>query len=683
MSRPLQPEDLYAIRLAEDPQIAPDGSGIAYTVMAIDRPSHEYRRGIWLLSAAGGDARPFTAGPHDSTPRWSPDGRHIAFLRAPATGVKPRTEEERGRGVGKPQIWILPTDGGEACQLTFSRHGASDPIWSPEGETILYTTEVGDADDREAEDAKLQDKPVPAVRTIDRMWYRLDGKGWIYERRTHLFAVPVGGGEPRQLTDGDWDDASPAWSPDGRQIAFASDRSAERWRWAGSDIWVLDVQSGALWRLTDESLGCGRPAWSPDGVTLTFTASPRRHGDGHTDLMVVPTAGNAPARRLTEDFLPTCADTCISDQRAFHGPTPLYWSGDGRAIYFLASTGGTTHLFAVAAGGGEPRPLTEGRRHVYGISLDAARQSLALAISDPVIPGDVFAGRVDAPASLRRLTDLNASLRKEVQLATPEEMAFTGADGWPMQGWILPGRDRARPGPAVLEVHGGPHAMYGWSFFFEFQLLAAHGYTVVYCNLRGSTGYGRKFSGAVVGDWGGKDFQDLMAGLDAAIARGGVDPDQLGVAGGSYGGYMTNWAVGHTDRFKAAITMRCVSNLATMFGTSDIGWFMHDVMGTLPWEGLEQWMDRSPIKYVASVRTPLLILHSDTDLRCPISEAEQMYGALKYLGRVVKLVRFEGQTHDLSRNGHPRSRLIRLRHILDWLGAHIPAEVPALAAAAR
>jgi dipeptidyl aminopeptidase/acylaminoacyl peptidase len=216
-------------------------------------------------------------------------------------------------------------------------------------------------------------------------------------------------------------------------------------------------------------------------------------------------------------------------------------------------------------------------------------------------------------------------------------------------------------------------AMYGRSFFFEFQLLAAHGYAVVYANPRGSTGYGRHFSDAVNNDWGGKDWQDLQAGLDAAIARGGLDPDRLGVAGGSYGGYMTNWAISHTDRFKAAVTMRCVSNMAVMFGTSDLGWYLMDEFaGAVPWKDLDRIMERSPITYVDRIHTPLLILHSDNDLRCPISEGEQMFTALKFLGREVRMMRFEGQTHDLSRNGHPRSRVIRLGAILDWFRDHIP-----------
>jgi dipeptidyl aminopeptidase/acylaminoacyl peptidase len=267
-----------------------------------------------------------------------------------------------------------------------------------------------------------------------------------------------------------------------------------------------------------------------------------------------------------------------------------------------------------------------------------------------------------------------------VALAEPEGFHFAGAQGWDVEGWVLRPADAPAQQllPAVLQIHGGPHAMYGWSFFFEFQLLAASGYAVVYVNPRGSTGYGREFSHAVVNDWGGQDYVDVMAGLDAAIARGGIDAHQLGVAGGSYGGYMTNWIVGHTDRFKAAVTMRCVSNLVVLFGASDVGWTLaREHFDAKPWEHQDFLMQRSPITHVANVHTPLLILHSDNDLRCPIAEGEQMFTALKCLGREVKMVRFEGQTHDLSRNGHPRSRLLRLRCIQNWFTQHIPVDAAA------
>jgi dipeptidyl aminopeptidase/acylaminoacyl peptidase len=677
MTRRLEPQDLYAIKLVEDPQITPDGERIAYVVAEIDREAYEYHRSIWIADATGAaEPRRFTSGENDSHPRWSPDGRSLAFVRSPAGEVKPKNKEERDRGVGKPQLWVMPADGGEAHQLTWLRDGAGDPTWSPDSATIVFSAEVGEPDDREAADAQLEEKRVPAVRTIDRLWNRLDGKGWIYERRSHLFRIPASGGDPEQLTDGDWDDGSATLSPDGRRIAFNSDRAEERWSWPGSDVWVLELTSKRLTRLTDERVYAGPPAWSPDGLRLAFASSPRRESEGYTDLMVVDASAPGSARRLTEDFKPTFDDSCIDDQRAGHGGPYLYWASDGKTIYAQATGRGSTLVYATPSEGGSPHAVIAGQRRVYGLSLDRDRRRIAFASSDPATPGDLFVQ--DFGRGPTQLTQLNADLFRDVELARPEEFSYKGADGWDIQGWIMrPTVSDGQAPPAILEVHGGPAAMYGWSFFYEFQLLAAHGYAVVFPNPRGSTGYGRAFSNAVRNDWGGKDFQDVMAGLDTAVLKGWVDPDRLGVAGGSYGGYMTNWIIGHTDRFKAAVTMRCVSNMATMFGYGDLGWFLtvDEMGGAVPWKNLDWLMERSPITYVDRIKTPLLILHSDNDLRTPIEEGEQLFTALKFLGREVKMIRFEGQTHDLSRNGHPRSRVIRLRHITGWFLRHIPTQV--------
>ncbi len=690
MPRPLTPDDLYAFKLVEEARISPDGAIIAYVQQEMDRAKYEYHRSIWLIPTEGGEAQRFTAGHNDTHPRWSPDGHSIAFLRAPAGQEKPKNKAERDQGKGNPQLWVIPVAGGEAQQLTHLRYGASEPVWSPDSNTLTFHARTGTPDDEEADDLTLEGLNVPKVRTIDKLAYKLDGVGYTYELRTHVFTVCVEcalkgqpGGEPKQVSDGDWNDTMPTWSPDGRCLAFLSDRSDERWRWPAASLWTLDLTSGALKRLTDEALNVHSPSWSPDGQTIAFLAGPRRHGVGHTDLYVVGAEAATPGseRRLTQDFTPTCADTCIDDMRSSHGEAQLTWSPDSSDIFFLASMRGTTHVYAARARINRlPRRLTDGKCRVYSYSFDASGRTLALVSSDPAVPGDLYtqpyiAGDASVtPIHPTRLTNLNAQLFDGVTLATPEEFEFHGADDWGLQGWILRPAG-ATPGeklPAILEIHGGPAAMYGYAFFLEFQLLATKGYTVVYSNPRGSTGYGRVFSGAVIGDWGDKDYQDILAGLDAAIERGGIDPNRLGVAGGSYGGYMTIWMMGHTDRFKAAVTMRSVVTTEAFFGTSDIGWTFEDDWGVVPWCDPERARRFAPISFVENIRTPLLILHSDQDLRCPVGEGEQLFTALKFLRRETKFVRFEGQSHDLSRGGHPRSRVRRLGEILGWFEKYNP-----------
>ena len=680
MPRSITIEDLYKIKFLSRPCISPDGQRIAFVVTTIDEQKHEYRSSIWMVDSAGGEARRFTMGvSNTSSPAWSPDGRWLAFVSEREGEPLGKDEKERKKqGKGKAQVWLIPTDGGEARQLTFMQHGASNPVWSPDSKQLLFSAAVGPADEETQEG-----KPLPKARVIDRLWYRLDGVGYIYERRKHLFLIDVtnGGGEARQITDGDWDDGDAAWSPDGMHIAFTSNRveDRDRWRYFGSDLYVLTLEDGTageLRCLTDSTRSCYAPSWSPDGKTLALLAAPKLASANHVELFAIDADGNGELRNLTSEFEGSCADSTNDDMSNDHMLPPPPWSPDGKTLYTLVTHRGATRVFAIASEGAgkQPPTLTAGNVYVRDFSVDHSSSTMALLVEDPSHLAEIYVCSTSSPGELHRITGLNDALMDEVALAAPEYMPYTGFDGWPMDGWILKPHDfdAAQKYPMVVEIHGGPNSQYGYGFFHEMQVLAASGYVVLYTNPRGSTGYGRDFALAVRGAWGIKDSHDILAGVDALLAKGYIDEQRLGVIGGSYGGFMTNWLIGHTDRFKAAVTDRSVVNRSSFFGSSDIGWeFADDDMEVTPWDDPELYMRMSPITYVKQMHTPLLIIHSEKDLRCSIEQAEELFAALKYLGRETLFVRFEGQSHGLSRGGHPKLRLERLRHITGWFEKHL------------
>ncbi len=652
-------DDLYRFRWLSDPQACPDGQTIAFVVTHIMRGERDraYRSEIWSVPAAGGAPRQLTAGPRDRHPRWSPDGRTLAFVS--------------GRG-GDDQIYALPAAGGEARPLTVRTGGAgSPPVWSPDGATLLFTAKVG---------------PLPGpddsdVRVYTRIKYKMDGQGFFDNRYRQIFATPATPAAPEaspaQLTTGDWDKAEPAWSPDGSRIVFAGNPDPESSDIeGGADLFLIPAAGGAPERLTNCPGPKSNLAWSPDGRFIAY-AGHDNHLHGASDVgiwtVAAPPAAAAPGlaqpRLLTPGLTATAGNHIGSDSRAEAPAAPLAWSGDGGEIRFLATTGGTTHLFAVTTGEVPAvRQLSEGRRNLFAFTGDA------VAAGEALNPGDLYAG----PAGGRRLTDLNPWLR-ELALSTPEPFTFPGSGDWTCEGWIMPPVG-LQPGaaprshPAVLEIHGGPHGAYGEAFFHEFQLLAAAGYAVIFCNPCGSVGYGETFTKQVAFDWGGHDYRDIMACLDHALARcPWIDPDRLGVTGGSYGGYMTNWIVGHTDRFKAAVTDRSTSNRMSHWGTGDVAFHHADTdFHGFPFDNPDNYLRHSPIMYVRNVHTPILIMAGESDLRCNIQQSEEWFVALRRLGKTAEFVRFPGESHGMSRGGQPRHRIERLARQLAWFDRYIP-----------
>lgn len=652
--RPVRADDLFRIAMVGDPQVSPDGAAVVYVLTTMDREANRYRSDLWLVATEGGNPRRLTAGRgRDGSPRWSPDGRWIAFLSS---------EEKR-----PVQLWVIAAAGGEARPVTDLPEGAEQPAWAPDGSMLAFVS-------------KLRVGPEPAtgsdVKVIRTIRYRFDGEGFLDERYRQVWVVPIdratgAGGTPRRLTDGPYEHRHPAWSPAGHEIAFQAAREPGWELGVTVDIWTVRTVGGGMRRVTSAPGNWTRPAWSPDGATIALfgPSSVERLEEADTLVWTVPAAGGAPVP-LTAALDRPAGDHVMGDVPRFSG-SPLVWSPDGGAIFFQATDHGDSGLYRVAVGDRRIDRVVGGTRRVGMVSPRPDGRGWVFAASTPTEPGDLYACAADGSGE-RRLTSVNAAWQAEVALGDPEELWATSPDGTPVQAWVMRPPAPHGPVPLVLEIHGGPHAQYGNGFMLEFQVLAGLGYAVAYANPRGSTGYGEAFATKLHAAWGEADMPDLMAVVDAAIARGGIDPERLGVTGGSYGGIMTNWVIGHTDRFRAAVTQRCCSNYVSMYGTDDISFNTSRLtFDAEVWEDPELYWRLSPISYVADVSTPLLIVHSEQDYRCPIEQAEQLYTALKRRRQTVEFVRFPDESHGLSRGGQPVHRLERLDAITGWFQRYL------------
>ena len=663
--RALTKEDLRTLTFPSDPQMSPDGASVVLTAKTIDADKNTYRSHLWLYDVAADRLRPFTSGEvSDVSPRWSPDGKRLAFLRT----VDKQT-----------QIWTMPVDGGEARQLTDLPEGAiSQLAWSPDGGRLAFASRpIAEERTQKARKEREESGASTPPHVVTRMLYRLDGAGFLDERQ-HIWVCDAETGQARQITDGDYDDNAPTWDPEGNRIAFLSNRSEQpEHRPYEIDVWLVDPNGGKPERVETPVGAKGSLSWSPDGALLAYAGT--EAGDDpwrpdHDRLWVVSPEGGD-ARCLTADLDRPIGNTVLSDTRdAFTGGSPPLWSGDSSRLYVPVSSEGDCHVYDVPLEG-DPRPLTQGKLDVGGLSADQTGETFALLVSQPTQPSEVFLGTTGTKGGLdlQAITDFHGDWLREVQLSEPEELWVETDDGSRVQGWLLtpPDFDDTRQYPLLLYIHGGPHAQYGHTFFHELQWHAARGYAVLYTNPRGSSGYSEDFMSEIRGHWGDRDHADIMAALDHVVSRPDIDEERLAVAGGSYGGYMTNWIVGHSDRFACAITDRSVVNLQSMAGTSDIP---HKLLqpdgywaGT-PWDDPKTLQEQSPLRYLKDAETPTLIIHSEGDLRCPIEQAEQLFTTLKWLGVETVFVRYPAETsHGMSRSGPPDLRLDRLERIGEWL----------------
>jgi dipeptidyl aminopeptidase/acylaminoacyl peptidase len=660
--RPISAGDLYRFELVSDPQLSPDGRHVIFCLHRVDRNEEKKYANLWIVPTDGGEPRRFTSGDHvDSHPRWSPDGERIAFLSN-------RKDEKQ------PQVYLIPFSGGEAEILTGLKGNFATLDWSPDGSQLLCQFRRKDQEAIERDEDERKKKLGTVFRHITRADFRLDGAGWLPQERWHIWTIDAGTGEATALTDGDFAETSPIWAPGGEAVFFFSNRS-ERPDMEPDlvDLFEVPATGGEPRKLPapiGSKLGL---AVSPDGQWLSYVSS---EGKGNwwrnNGLWVLPRDGSQPVRELTAGSDRHISNSTIGDvaDRPFTAPV---WAPEGDKLIAQLSRHGRTPLYTISLDGAiEPLLAPEGV--ISDFTFDESRQKLAYIWGHFAEPGQIWFWDTAADVQ-RQLTHFNESWLAEVDLGTIEKVWYQGEDGNDLQGWILtpPGFDAEQKYPSILEIHGGPWLQYGEIFMHEFYTLAAAGYVVTFTNPRGGQGYGEEHGRAIHHRWGDRDYADVMAWADYVEQLPYIDASRMGVTGGSYGGYMTAWIIGHTDRFKAAVAQRVVSNAISFWGSSDVGVLFEDPWADCqpPWEAFEMYWRQSPMAYIGNARTPTLVIHSEQDMRCNLEQGTQLFLALRRLGVETEMVIFPEESHGLSRGGRTDRRIARLGQIQRWFDRHL------------
>ena len=675
--RVITEQDLFRFVWIADPQISPDGSRVAYVRVHVNDKKEGYETEIWMVPTRGGEPVRLTGGPRDGGPRWSPDGSRLVFTRSIDKDGQPQP----------PQLYVLPMGGGEAWPLTSLPKGAGAPAWSPDGKSVAFLSNTTDEDIAKAEkkkDAAPGDSERESdVRIVTLAIYRQDNEGYAEPKRhSHIWtvAVPARSGDkvvPKPITSGPFDEGSPTWSHDGTQICFNADRSLEPYYELPTvTLYAVPASGGEVRSVVSMDGIVGPFRFDPGGRQVAFIGGVTRpaHSYDQPRLYVSDAAPGSRPRVVAPDLDRDVGSDIIGDQHAPRGggDETLVWTADGRSVVVAVSDHGTANLRRFDLKSGRAQMVTTGNQEVSAWTATPDGSRIVVLVSTPTDLADLYL--VGGDGKLTRLTRVNQELFSELKLSEPEEVEYSSFDGKKMQAWVQkpPDFDPRKKYPLILDIHGGPHAAYGYNFFHEFQSMAARGYVVLYPNPRGSTTYGQEFGNIIQYRYPGDDAKDLLAGVDDLIRRGYVDEHRLGVTGGSGGGILTSWLIGHSNRFAAAVSQRSISDWSAWWYAADFTLFQPTWFKGAPWEQADDYRARSPLSYVKDIKTPLMLIEGEADYRTPpATGGEEMFRALKYLRRPVVMVRFPGESHELSRSGAPWHRVERLQHIINWFDIHL------------
>lgn len=664
--RPITVEDLWSLKFPGSSRLSPDGQHIVFTLTEMDVDKNGYRSALWMIDKCeSGWGEPYQFTVHqvtdrlirDNQPHWSSCSRFIFFM---------------SNRSGKNQLWKIAIHGGEAKQVTEWEEGIGEISWSKAVPGLMaFTSRVPGTKPEETNSD---------MRVITNIRYKFNGMGFLDPRPKHIFTLNVKTMEYHQVTDGKFSESAPSFSPDGKWIVFSGSRVENDDINEIQNIWKVPVEGGTIEQITFDEGTAMAPQYSPDGKWIAYLGHEKGQGKSglNTNLLLRPAEGG-PSRNLTEAHDYTVGPNVGGDSRADGGTSPYFWNDDSQSLITIICERGEGNIYQLNLDG-SVEMLTTGKHSITSFSIAPGKEAGKPRISyilDCFWTASAVCYRCPVSGESTRLTTFNDALLGEVYIGDMESLEARNSDGY-IHGWLIKpiDFDPAKKYPMILHVHGGPYGASGYGFFHEYQLMASRGYAVLISNPRGSATYGEKHSLGVIGNWGDGDYRDLMSIIDKALEENSwLDPERLGVTGGSYGGYMANWMVTQTDRFKAAVSARSISNMYTKYGVSDIGWNGNRAgfAGRDLWDSEDFIMSRSPIRYAPQVKTPIMLIQSEEDHRCTMEQAEQFFTALKRLGVTTEFVRFKGENHELSRSGKPKNRADRLRQIMRWFETYLPA----------